>query len=374
MIVTLDHRLFAPGPPAAVRCLQFVFAAQMRQHVLVVDPPWDASDSTHPVQSWLNKQPTEVRETIEKELESGYDEAANMGSHVARIRVENIAASRWESGILAPDDALRTMHTPLWLALENGRNDLQFLRRILERRDREALDTHLAEGRVEVPLGGGTGELQMFLEGLSAIPNSPGHATAWIRRLRSWVMFDRDALPGDPVRPSEVSDKLLSLCRSMSKPWPYSGTQLGRRTIENYLPLEVLDLWAASTRKHQAVRRKLVQAFKSKDFGDMRRSCFDMKKGLSKDVNPEKTSKKCECFVQKSRLPAFIQESRLPGVFQNINRDEFRNALNGGFGKDIANYYGDRTCQDDWFWAVFRADPAAHAWRSRLVDSLWNVL
>jgi hypothetical protein len=117
MIVTLDHRLFAPGPPAAVRCLQFVFAAQMRQHVLVVDPPWDASDSTHPVQSWLNKQPTEVRETIEKELESGYDEAANMGSHVARIRVENIAASRWESGILAPDDALRTMHTPLWLAL-----------------------------------------------------------------------------------------------------------------------------------------------------------------------------------------------------------------------------------------------------------------
>ena len=218
MIVTLDQRLFErrPSPLFEPRLLplRFVLAANKHSHVLLTDPEWDASDASQPVQLWLNEQSKEIRDAGEKELERGLNEAANMGASVARIRVEPIVASRWEDGKLSPDDALRLMETPLWLMLENGRNDLEFVRRILGVNDRAALNEHLAAGRVEVPPSGGTGELKLFLKRLAALPAKPllpGDIASWFRRLRTWVMFDRDAHPNDPRRPSKTSEDMREL-------------------------------------------------------------------------------------------------------------------------------------------------------------------
>ncbi|WP_437927159.1 hypothetical protein WMF37_50425 [Sorangium sp. So ce291] len=395
MIVTVDRRLFQQGLLALVRCLRFVFAASTREHVLLTDPVWDAEDDTHPVRVWLNALSSEVQEAVQNELERSLDKAATMTAHAARLRVEPIAESRWDAGVLTPEDALRAMYTPLWLALENGRNDLEFLRRILERHDRAELDKHIAEGLVEIPLGGGTGELAAFLARLK----KPDGATSWIRRLRSWAMFDRDAHSSDPRQPSATSEKLRDHVVSMQKPWPFPGHQLGRRTIENYLPFEALDKWAEDGRESDRTRRRQqVEAFKSADFGSARRACFNMKEGFEKDVAQEVRDELSQRRKEQYKLkrqrrqllprnapanhraiarPAvrWLKETELPVVFQGMQNEAFRNRLNRGFGTAIAALYREDSEIDDvWFHRVFDGDPAAQAWRKQLVESLWSVL
>ena len=389
MIVTLDQRLFEPG----LLPLKFVFAANERSHVLLTDPEWDASDASQPVQIWLNGQPKDIRDAGEKELERGLDEAANMGASVARIRVEPIVASRWEDGKLSPDDALRLMQTPLWLMLENGRSDLEFVRRILEVNDRAALNEHLAAGRVEVPPSGGTGGLKLFLESLATLPAKPllsGDIANWIRRLRTWVMFDRDAHPNDPRRPSKTSEDLREICAIMTRPRPFPGHQLGRRTIENYLPFEALDHWAGGgDGAERQERRRRVDAFKSSDFGGLRRVCFAMKDGFIKDVAQSiRDEFKQRGFRQRKIKGAWtssalkrprtrerwLEESELPAVFQGMAHSTHRHHLRRGFGTKIAELFADKALNDIYFQSVFDADPVAAAWRRGLVESLWAVL
>ncbi|WP_437296546.1 hypothetical protein [Sorangium sp. So ce426] len=320
-----------------------------------------------------------------------------MAAHAAKLRVQPIAESRWEDGVLTPEDALRAMYTPLWLALENGRNDLQFLRRILEGRDRAELDRCIAEGLVEIPLGGGTGELAAFLTRLK----EPDGATGWIRRLRSWAMFDRDAHPSDRRLPSKESEDLHGHVAAMQKPWPFPGHQLGRRTIENYLPFEALDMWVEGGKGHDRTRRRQqVEAFKSADFGPTRRACFSMKDGFEKDVAQEvrdelnqRKEKQYKLKRQRRQLlprnppqnqraiarptVRWLKETELPVVFQGMQNEAFRNRLNRGFGRNIADLYcedEDTKIDDIWFHRVFELDPAAQAWRKRLVESLWSVL
>jgi hypothetical protein len=377
MIFTLDQRLFQEGVLSQVRGLRFVLAADERRHVLLTDPPWDPEDNGQPVQRWLASLSGEVQDAVEKTLERGLDEVANMGASIARVFVEQIKQSQWEDGVLSPEDALRLMQTPLWLVLENGRNDLQFLRRVLEKKERDVLDEHLAAGRVEVPLGGGTGELKIFLENLATLPAAPSisqETTSWVRRLRSWVMFDRDARSDDPRLPSEPSETLREQCAAMTRPRPFPGHQLGRRTIENYLPFEALRAWAgAGDGAERTLRRQRVEAFESGDFGEHRRACFAMKDGLMKDVaqgvRDEFKQRRIRLRKLKPRsmpeakLPAtpqrklkarerWLDESDLPEIFQGLKNPELRRRLNHGFGPKIAELYSSKV-DDIWFHRVF---------------------
>ncbi len=123
-----------------------------------------------------------------------------------------------------------------------------------------------------------------FLQNLATVPGMPTQSketTTWIRRLRSWVMFDRDAHPDDPAQPSATSETLRDLCALMTRPRAFPGHQLGRRTIENYLPPEALSTWAESG-DARPERRGRVAAFNSTDFGAARRACFAMKYGFVK--------------------------------------------------------------------------------------------
>ena len=397
MIVTLDQLLFREDAAQRLRGLRLVLTANERRHVLLTDPLWEADAEDQPINRWLSELSPELTEAVHKILEEGVDEASNIGASVAGVHVKAIAISQWEDGVLSPEDALRLMQTPLWLVLENGRNDLQFLRRIVEKKDRDALDKHLADGRVEVPLGGGTGEVKRFLENLATLPSTPTvsrETTSWIRRLRSWAMFDRDAHSSDPREPSKTSESLRELCAGMTRPWPFPGNQLGRRTIENYLPFEALDRWA-NCGDNSAQRRQQVEAYKSSDFGGLRRACFAMKDGFVKDIaqtvreefkHRDHLGHKLKIrWLQADKLPAtlkskprprnrWLEESELPAVFRGVQKGAFRHRLTRGFGAKIAELYADKDVDDIWFRRVFAEDPAARAWRERLVESLWGVL
>ena len=397
MIVTLDQLLFREDAAQRLLGFRLVLAANERCHVLLTDPLWEADVADQPINRWLSGLPPDLMDAVQKTLEEGVDEASNMSASVAGILVKPTSTSRWEEGVLSPDDALRLMQTPLWLVLENGRNDLQFLRRILERKDRDTLDKHLDEGRVEVPLGGGTGEVKLFLENLATLPSTPTlsrETTSWIRRLRSWAMFDRDAQANDPRLPSRTSESLRELCAGMARPWPFPGNQLGRRTIENYLPFEALDRWANGG-DDSAQRRQRVEAFKSSNFGGRRRACFAMKEGFVKDVaqsvreefkHRDHPGHKLKIrWVQADKLPAAfkskprrrgrrLEDSELPTVFQGLQNTAFRVCLTRGFGTKIAELYADTDVDDIWFHRVFAEDPAARVWREGLIESLWGVL
>jgi hypothetical protein len=69
-----------------------------------------------------------------------------------------------------------------------------------------------------------------------------------------------------------------------------------------------------------------------------------------------------------------LEESELPAVFRGVPNAAFRHRLKCGFGAKIAELYADKDVDDVWFRRVFAEDPAAWAWRERLVESLWGVL
>lgn len=214
-------------------------------------------------------------------------------------------------------------------------------------------------------------------------------------------MFDRDAHSSDPRQPSTTSEKLRGHVASMQRPWPFPGHQLGRRTIENYLPFEALDAWAEGGKASDRTRRRQqVEAFKSSDFGSVRRACFNMKVGFEKDVAQEvrdELSQRRKAQYKPKRQPRqllprnpptshrgiarqavrWLKETELPAVFQGMRNEAFRNRLNRGFGTAIATLFredSDSKIDDVWFHRVFDGDPAAQAWRKRLVESLWSVL
>jgi hypothetical protein len=367
MIVTLDQTLFSEEW-SFWEAYSFVEAARRGEHVLLTDPVWDPAENDQPVVRWLNVMDAALVARFEAALRAGLDANANISRDTLAVRIAPLTESDWGRGELTPEDGLRVLSSPLWLALENGRNDLSFLRRILPQRDRHELDKRLGDGRVEVPLGGGTGELKHFLQSLKNLPrraSSPLDTTRWVRRLRSLVLFDKDAAPGDATVPFRDSATLSALCQGMTQPRPFPGHQLGRRTIENYLPFEALRLWAAAGRgPDRKKRREKVDAFEATAFGAERRACYAMKKGLSKDAHGKEARKR------EARRASLTE---LPPPFQGLTSSQDVEALWEGFGDDIAGLFSNPEADDRWFWGVFDKDPAAKAWRASVIESLWAV-
>lgn len=372
MIFVLNQDLIRDGSISSALGLSLCFAADKRGHVLLTDPLWDASDLSQPINAWIATLSPELAQAVNNILEASLNELLTMRFSTRRVYVDSSSPSQWHQSKVSPLDCLRLMWTPLWLVLENGRTDLQFLRRILEKRDSQALDERLHSGRIEVPLGGGTGELRRFLEDLATLPTNgtynSKHTTGWIRRLRSWVMFDKDANPIDQTLASDESEALRNLCNEMTVPQLFPGHQLGRRTIENYLPYEALSAWAENGDSNKRKeRRQKVAAFKSSIFGDLRRCCFSMKEGLLKD-SPKDVREGCK--RDSTRILADIE---VAPTFKGLDH-QVRQHLKNGFGKDIAEQYGNTAIADAWFQRVFANDADANAWRTQIVESLWEVL
>jgi len=247
VIVTLEESLFAaPGLNPLLLLSIFRHGFEGR-HIVLTDHP---SPSKNPYfQAWLAARDPSVRDFVTAALNRGLTAYSN-ATTVVKVRVADRKQSHWEGNppSLAPDDAALLMALPLYLVLEDRLSDKHFLLCVLPRPKRAELQHAFARGWCRAENGGGLGNMRRYIESLRDEP---------AERLRTWFLFDRDTeASGEPSRQSQL---VKADCENHSLP----HHQLSRRSIENYLPPEALDWWAADKRREAyEERRQLVQKFK----------------------------------------------------------------------------------------------------------------
>ncbi|NCA71375.1 MAG: hypothetical protein EOM91_15025 [Sphingobacteriia bacterium] len=142
--------------------------------------------------------------------------------------------------------------------------------------------------------------------------------------------------------------------------------QLGRRSIENYLPEQTLRRWQSKGQGAEKTRRrKLIDALCElrKSWPEAARQ-IDMKGGLLGDVSPAVRSK-----VEKHGRD--LRDEDLDNLFQGLP-EPVRRQLKKGFGRSIAELFeSDLPGFDDSFRMEFDRDAQAHAQgRETIIASL----
>jgi hypothetical protein len=277
---------------------------------------------------------------IELVFDFGPDVANKRFARGARITIVDTERSDWEHARLTAGDALRLAWTPLMLLVENWQNDYAFLRRLARPSWRSALDEALDKGWLDVGHGGGLPEIRKRLEALKTA--SDDDVGGWVRRLRLWVMFDRDADRRDRSKPSVESERVRGLCEALRSPWPVAAHQLHRRSIENYLPKGSLFKWANQARGRELTsRRRKVEAFFDAAMSDTMRHYFNMKKGFLGDLDGRTVGDDRE-----SRRA--LRDSELDNLFRGLP-STCRRHLRDGFGNNIGELFKDRKMvHDQW--------------------------
>lgn len=270
MRVLIEAGVFESGPLAL---LAITALADDGRHTLLTHPAFEEGQA-YAANRWLAALPEPVRRRAQTVLDHGVRQGADDGTSL--VRVTSSSDSDWRSGRLTAVDALRLLATPLKLLLENRRNDLAFLLAIAPACYRDDLTRALGRGWVEPEQGGGLEEIGVRLTELATAPEND--ATAQVARLRLWVMFDRDADPKDPRQPSRSSERVRALCRqdTLQGPWSLTAVQLARRSIESYLPTELL-------RRHHRERehgRRLAAREHLFKLDRVAYYQYDMKRGL----------------------------------------------------------------------------------------------
>lgn len=243
-------------------------------------------------ESWCKQLPRAIGDTVRHVVKQGV--LQNPGRAKATPCIKVVAGeSRWkaEGGpALRPLDAVRLLQAPLRLLVENGRNDGAFLRRVAVRRQHEAFDLALRMGWVVFEHAGGLQEMGETIDEISNLDH--GDAASWVRWLRLWVMFDRDAHPDDRGKPSKESEDVLARVRTLQsitgQPWP-GYQRLSRRAIENYLPKKGLDGFVRRPHGDSRRRQAAHEAFFHEEMNhgeDLLRASFHMARGFCADGQP----------------------------------------------------------------------------------------
>lgn len=248
MIVTLEDSLFAASGLNPLLLLSIFRQGFEGRHIVLTEQP---SPSKNPrFQAWLSGRDPHVRDFVTQALNRGL-RAYPSATTVVKVRVADRKQSHWEGKppSLSLDDAALLMALPLHLVLEDRLSDKHFLLCVLPRPKREELQRAFAKGWCRAENGGGLGNMRRYIKSLTDEP---------AERLRTWFLFDRDTEPsGEPSRDSQL---VKADCENHSLP----HHQLLRRSIENYLPPQALDRWAADkARGAYEKRRQLVQEFKA---------------------------------------------------------------------------------------------------------------
>ncbi len=251
------------------------------RHRVLTDPAWRAEPSAHPLHSWLRTRAAPEA----RWLREAFDAALRSSPPPERVavRLTDGATSSWATSppTLTVADAFTLAHAPLHLLLEDFEDDASLLfwaGRALESPSWARIERARRSGWLEVEHAGGNGSMQRRVDSLDVG-----------RALRSWAMFDHDGLqPGDDNRSSQAK-RLAESC--VRKGIEQHG--LARRSIENYLPIDLLDRWAndhfkdetegSATRPETLTRRRaLVDAFRRMT-REQRRHYY-MREGLRKDA------------------------------------------------------------------------------------------
>jgi hypothetical protein len=330
MRVLIDAEFFS-GPEAEGLAFLDLFAlARDGRHVVLTQPTF-GRDGPQEVLDWLASLPEVCCRQVGQVLEQGVRTASGSSADAVGIRLVAGTRTDWLAGRLCVADALRLLQTPLGVMVENRRADWRFLLALAPPVQRKQLQQAFDCGWLEILHAGGLGDMQAWLGELIAQPfQSAGNAA---RLLRMWVMFDRDADPADRSQPSCKSLAMKTLCESAPlRPWPLGHYQLGRRAIENYLPVAALHHWRSERLGAEGTRRrKVVSALCELRKKRPEAACqYHMKRGLRGDLSPSSR----DDVVKHNR---HLRDDDLDDLFKGLS-DEDRVALTDGFGKDIAGY------------------------------------
>lgn len=162
------------------------------------------------------------------------------------VTVDVGGQSDWRTLDLSVEDALLFLNTPLDLLVENERADGAFVRRLANAYQRRLFDEALKRGALRLRQGGGITEVKKAVEDLQAASHFPGQERLRrVQRLRTFVIYDRDAKAGDATQPHEEAVKLRARLGAAQPgdPGPIGHHQLRRRHMESYVPTAQLQAW-----------------------------------------------------------------------------------------------------------------------------------
>jgi hypothetical protein len=350
MRVYLDERLFESEGVDPLGIIELIGHARDGRHRILLQPAFRDQDTQDlPRNKWMRGQEERLRRQLARLLETSASAASSGDPGAPRITVIDSEQSDWTAGRLAVLDALRLLRTPLKVLVENRRNDWLFLLAMVDEAHRRALRAAEQERWLEVDNGGGIDDLAKRLRDFCS---STTKDSAWhIERLRTWVMFDRDAAEEDPRQPSPVSRHLLDLCCEdvLQGPWPFPVLQLSRRTIESYLPLEALA--ARGSAKNGVDRLSALRRLR--DEHPTEAFAYNMKEGFMKDARAIRKDKRgslkqrWEATTLAEERHAQIPTNELPGAWCTLPTEIVADLL-FGFGADVAKLFDRCDAEPRW--------------------------
>lgn len=149
--------------------------------------------------------------------------------------------------------------------VENGRADKRFLTCLLDENIRRDLEDLVRMGAVSFENGGGIDEMRMKI--------TEDLRQKDLLRFKALVVFDSDA--PEPGAPSRSAVTLTRLCESEGLPY----ICLGRRAIENYVPLPIIEHYSEQSGNQRIGRLRMSRAFRR--LNRDQRAHLHMKNGLS---------------------------------------------------------------------------------------------
>ena len=136
---------------------------------------------------------------------------------------------------------------------------------------------------------------------------------------RMWVVFDSDALV--PNCPSAEAESKAVACRAAGARFH----MLLRRAIENYLPPEIIDNSLPRSSGPSAARKA---AGALRRLSPEQRAHYNLKGGFNADL----------ARVSPGGKDAAMRD-RIQALYAQLGADGDRDALSGGFGRDIAELF-----------------------------------
>ncbi len=391
----LDERLFEQ--PTTQESLQLAYLlleallAPVSAPLVLVDPPYSSQGNKF-VDAWLSQRDAaEARafRTVLLNSSTAYgtlprgtpktDASPLVGWNFAGahdVIVERRPATDWKNLRLTLTDALALLHEPVWLLLENARNDFAFLKHLCGANG-STLDQLEKAGRIRITAGG-SGEVSAALKAFDATRDLD-----WRRVLRTWVLFDQDADQYDARNPSTGAVKLMDLCRNVNQqfsPIGLSWVCLRRREIESYVPDDGLRALASTSTAQRTMATQVIN-WRAGNSPNLQAYAwaFDLKKGLRGDLKEEPTTASRAIKEKRAATNQAIKSgqqkltpSDLKVPFNTFSHRQVSD-LESGFSDSTINSALSQVPAPGWtanIPAEYDRGPANQARRPELVQSL----
>lgn len=302
-------------------------------HRVIIDGP-QADDG--PLATWLHQHRPGIAQDIREALDLWAREESDPtrgGWPYAEVHLIDGPHSEWTPTGGAPPrlciaDLFAILRRPFEVHVEDDITDRAFLLAIAPGEIRDVLLRQEEAGALVFYHGGGTSKMRGRFERLLADHRGQGYL---FRRRRMWTMFDSDIRPdgqGGWRRSNDVRTLRGAATRLLDDTGMWC---LARRFIESYLPHAVLERHAD---EHGCLH--VYEAWLALD--EERRSCFNMKDGLTGDR----------------------RHARWASHHASAWNDCHDTALEHGFGESVATLYQTAGITHDDFDAAAREEARQH--------------